>query len=92
MENKITEHLCDRCGKKIESGSHLNISSKYENKNRVTFSVHVRILTQSVFRPFGAGEVDADLCKNCVVFLLRDALRRVNNGEKNTILSSEWPK
>lgn len=78
-----TEYSCDRCGKSLSTYSNdLDIcTSLQEGTTSYWARLHVKIEHHSGMNNNGSHR-PADLCKTCTELLLRDAARRVHEGER----------
>jgi hypothetical protein len=78
---KVTRYTCDKCGGKLSSDSNVIIQTTicedwYSwSRLKVTIEHHYGMHNDGKTEP-------ADLCKKCTVELLKDALKRVQEGER----------
>jgi hypothetical protein len=72
---------CDRCSKKLRTiDNQMDIVTSLSERSYWS-RLHVRIQHHSGVH--NDGELrEADLCRDCAIFLLKDALKRVQNGER----------
>ncbi len=83
MKNVIEKHSCDLCGKPLKTHQNeLDIVTEIQEENPWS-RIHVKINNQHGFHNDYKTE-PAELCKNCTVKLLTDALKRVKKGERAT--------
>lgn len=85
MKHQIEKYNCDNCGNELPGHRNsLNIvTSLYEGSGSGWARLHIRIKLRSGIHN-DANTTDADLCKACAVNLLKDALKRVQDGERAT--------
>lgn len=77
------EYYCEKCDKKLKTcKNNLDIVTKLNDSNFWS-RLHVNILKISGVNNESKTE-KADLCKNCTIELLSNALHRVRNGERTT--------
>lgn len=83
MKHIIETYSCDLCGKKLETyNNKLNIVTEIREENP-WMRLHVRIIRRHGMHN-DITEESAELCKDCVVKLLTDAVKRVKEGERAT--------
>lgn len=81
MKNTITTTHCDRCGKKLLSDGSLNIVSPIHESQRSWGRLHVTIDHRHGYDN-NATTDNADLCRDCAIYLLENALARARGGER----------
>lgn len=81
-QDTITIYHCDNCNESLQSCiSNLNIVTSKSEISTYWKRLHVRI--QCVTGCHNKAETkEADLCQNCTIALLKDALSRVIKGER----------
>ena len=81
MQSNIVMCSCDNCGKKLKTcNNHLNIVTS-KSESCVWRRIHVKIENVSGVNN-NAETRNADLCQKCAVQLLKDAIKRIESGER----------
>lgn len=84
MRHQIEKYNCDKCGKELPGHRNsLNIVTSMCEDSYGWARLHVRIKLRSGIHN-DASTTDADLCQQCAIALLKDALNRVRMGERAT--------
>jgi hypothetical protein len=72
---------CDKCNKKLKTYSNSIDIVTSLSEGSCWERLHVRIQNNSGVHNNGKLR-EAELCKNCAILLLEDALKRIKNGER----------
>lgn len=81
MRTETTTYSCDKCSKLLRSSANaVNIVTTLRD-TRYWSRLHVRI-EHSHGVDNSVKTEQADICKECAVLLLKDALKRVQEGER----------
>lgn len=84
MRHQIEKYNCDNCGNELPGHRNsLNIVTSLYESSPSWARLHVRIKLRSGVHN-DANTTDADLCKACALKLLRDAVIRIEAGERVT--------
>ena len=76
-------YSCDNCGRELHSSGEVLISTSKSEQH--IYWERLRVTIERYHGSHNSGERDpADLCKACAVTLLKDALKRVQAGERVT--------
>lgn len=81
MKHTKEEYYCDRCGKKLKTWANAIDLVTSLRETQCWARLHVVILHRHGMHNDATTE-RAELCKNCSVELLRDALNRALKGER----------
>lgn len=88
MTKQTTTYCCDSCGKDLSTEKcNLNITTTKHGSGISGSKLHVMI----IHRNEQIGSENADLCQQCCIEILEDALGRVKNGERSSE-GTELPK
>jgi len=83
------EYNCDRCGKKLKTcNNDMDIVTKKEVSGNWWERLHVQIIYHHGIHNDATRE-DADLCRDCAILLLQDAIKRIRKGERRSAGSGE---
>lgn len=88
MKKQITAYVCDKCEKKLKGWKNeLDICTDLRKDNPWS-RLHIKIIHSHGVHNNATNE-PADLCQDCVITLLNDALNRVKKGERATAGTQE---
>lgn len=80
-----TKYYCDKCHKDLKGygGHHVNIRTRTLEMTSLWQQLHVQIFYAHGNNNDG-DKKEADLCQRCAIEILKDALERVQAGERVT--------
>lgn len=89
MHNIQEIFACDKCHKKMGHTNNMNIVTKLDESTHWS-RLHIQITHISGLHNNSTKRA-AEMCKNCTLELLRDAIGRISRGERMTagVQSSE---